>query len=144
MSLLLSSFPFAFPCLICKADVDASQVKQDLYTLQSLPPSDPKFSPLLEQLMHDLHTHIEHERDEDMPRLEAKLPKEESEKIAKSFARTKMIVPTKSHPDAPTSSPLTEGLAGLMAASIDKLKAMMESFPEEETGGTEVDWAGML
>ena len=70
-----------------------------------------------------------------MPRLEAKLPREESEKIAKSFMRTKQFVPTKSHPGAPTSSPLAEGLAGLLAAPIDKLKTLMESFPEEETKG---------
>lgn len=130
--------------LIWKINADSSQVKQDLHTLQSLPPSDPKFSPLLEQLMHDLHTHIEHERDEDMPRLEAKLPKEESEKIAKSFARTNMFVPTKSHPGAPTSSVLSEGFAGLLAAPIDRLRDLMESFPEEETAGTEVDWLGAL
>lgn len=53
-----------------------------------------------------------------------------------------MFVPTKSHPEAPTSSPLAEGLAGLLAAPIDRLKTMMEEFPDEETGGTEVDWWG--
>jgi hypothetical protein len=76
--------------------------------------------------MHDLHTHIEHERDEDIPRLEAKLPREESEKIAKSFARTKQFVPTKSHPGAPTANPLAEGLAGLLAAPI--VSNFFESF----------------
>lgn len=75
--------------------------------------------------MHDLHTHIEHEKNEDMPLLEAKLDRAESEKIAKSFMRTKQFVPTKSHPGAPTSSPLAEGLAGLLAAPVDKLRYVM-------------------
>lgn len=120
-------------------------MKKDLYVLQSLSPSDPKFSPLLEQLMHDLHTHIEHEKNEDMPRLESVLSTSESEDIAKQFMRTKQFVPTKSHPDAPTSSPVIEGLAGLLAAPVDKLRTMTDSFPEGEvTGSAEVDWRGML
>lgn len=43
--------------------------------------------------MHDLHTHIEHESQEDMPRVESALSQSESEAIAKSFIRTKQIVP---------------------------------------------------
>jgi hypothetical protein len=74
-----------------------------------------------------------------MPRLENAISQEESEKIAKSFARTKMFVPTKSHPDAPTDSVWTEGFAGLLAAPIDKLRTLYESFPQEETKNTEVD-----
>ncbi|TVY25447.1 putative hemerythrin-like protein [Lachnellula hyalina] len=61
------------------------QVKEDLYTLQSLSPSDQNFAPLLEHLMHDLHTHIEHEKTEGMPHLEAKLFREESETMMESF-----------------------------------------------------------
>ena len=94
--------------------------------------------------MQDLHTHIEHESQEDMPRLEKAISQEESEKIAKSFARTKQFVPTKSHPDAPTSSVLSEGLAGLLAAPIDKLRTIYDSFPDEETKGTEVEWNNMF
>lgn len=94
--------------------------------------------------MHDLHIHIEHEKNEDMPRLESALPAGESEKIANAFGRTKQIVPTKSHPGAPTSNSIIESFAGLLAAPIDKLRTMMDSFPEEETKSTEVDWKGML
>lgn len=116
------------------------KVKEDLNILQDLSPSDPKFSPLLEQLMKDLHFHIEHESQEDMPRLEKVLPKEESEKIAASFARTKNFVPTRSHPSAPTFSPLAEGLVGLLAAPIDKLRDLMNDYPDEPTKSTEFDW----
>lgn len=55
----------------------------------------------------------------------------------------KQIVPTKSHPDAPTSHWAIEGLAGLLVAPIDKLKTMMESFPDEKTESSEVDWRNL-
>ena len=94
--------------------------------------------------MHDLHFHIDHEKNEDMPRLEKVLSKEESESIAKQFMRTKQIVPTKSHPEAPTNHWAIEGLAGLLVAPIDRLKTLMESFPDEETGGAEVNWRNLV
>ncbi|CZS88539.1 hypothetical protein WAI453_010724 [Rhynchosporium graminicola] len=118
-------------------------VKEDLFKLQSLSPACSEFPPLLEQLMTDLHHHIEHEKDVDMPLLEKVISQAESEKIALSFMRTKKLVPTKSHPGAPTSNPWTEGLAGLLAAPVDKLRTLMESFPDEETGSAEVDWSQM-
>jgi hypothetical protein len=41
--------------------------------------------------MASLHHHIEHEKDEDMPRLEKLLEWEESEALAGAFQRIKMI-----------------------------------------------------
>lgn len=57
--------------------------------------------------------------------------------------RTKKLVPTKSHPDAPTNSPLTEALVALLAAPVDKLKTLVQSFPEE-TGSADVDWSNLV
>lgn len=94
-------------------------------------PNDPKFSLLLDRLMKDLHTHIGHEKNEDMPRLEKVLAKEESQALARSFERTKMITPTRSHPSAP-NRPYFENVVGLMLAPIDKIRDLMRSFPEEE------------
>lgn len=119
-------------------------MKEDLYKLQSMSPESPEFSPLLETLMQDLHTHIEHEKEVDMPTLEKAISEEESKKIALSFMRTKQIVPTKSHPGAPTSPTALEGFAGLLAMPLDKLRTMVDSFPDEPTGGAEVDWKSML
>jgi len=106
------------------------QVKDYLYQIQDMTPTDPKFWPLLDTLMDVLHHHIEHEKNEDMPRLEGLLPREESEAIARSFQRTKHIVPTRSHPAAPTEYYL-ENLAGLLAAPIDKLRDWVRDFPSE-------------
>lgn len=67
-------------------DAQLLQVKNDLHTLISLSPMDLKFSALLDHFMLDLQTYIEHKSLENMPRLEAVIAKEESERIAKSFA----------------------------------------------------------
>lgn len=77
------------------------------------------------------HHHIDHEKHEDMPRLEKLLPREESEAIARSFQRTKNIVPSRSHPAAPTEY-YAENLAALIATPIDRLQDWLREFPTEE------------
>lgn len=81
--------------------------------------------------MYDLHEHIKHESEEDMPRLEGKLSKEESQDLARSFERTKMITPTRSHPSAP-NRPYFENLAAMLAAPIDRFKDLVSAFPDKE------------
>ncbi|KAK0119852.1 hypothetical protein ONS95_011282 [Cadophora gregata] len=119
-------------------------VKNDLAKLQSLSPTETQFPSLLEQLMDNLHRHIEHDKETDMPLLESSISKAESERLALSFLRTKKLIPTKAHPESPRSSPLTEGLAALLAASIDELRTLVESFPEDETESAEVDWSELV
>ncbi|KAH6723289.1 hypothetical protein BKA61DRAFT_421924, partial [Leptodontidium sp. MPI-SDFR-AT-0119] len=82
-------------------------IKDGLSQLHFLSPSDPQFPSLLEQLMDNLHRHIEHEKETDMPLLESAISKVESERIALGFMRTKKLVPTKSQPGAPSRSSLT-------------------------------------
>ncbi|KAL9002098.1 MAG: hypothetical protein Q9188_004953 [Gyalolechia gomerana] len=106
-------------------------VKKDLYKLQSLSPSSSDFAPLLDRLMTDLHEHIEHESQEDMPRLENKLSREDSQALAKSFERTKMITPTRSHPSAP-NRPYLENFAAMLAAPIDRFRDLLSSYPGNE------------
>jgi hypothetical protein len=43
--------------------------------------TDPKFGPLLDTLIDNLHHHIRHEKGEDMPCLEKLLLREESEAL---------------------------------------------------------------
>ncbi|KAF2088221.1 HHE domain protein [Saccharata proteae CBS 121410] len=120
------------------ADEDREQhqaVKNDLSKIQDMSPDDPAFDAAFELLMTDLHTHIEHEKKYDMPKTEALLSRDESKQLAAEFQRTKMIVPTRSHPEAPNAPPL-ETLAGLMYAPMDKLKDLMRTFPSPQEGGT--------
>ena len=101
-----------------------------MYRLQSMSPDVPEFDPLLEKLITDLHEHIEHEKSEDMPKTEEVLSREESQALARSFERTKMLTPTRSHPSAP-NKPYLENIAALLAAPIDKLADFLRAFPEE-------------
>ncbi len=109
-------------------------MKKDLYKLQDLSPDDKDFFPLLETLMTDLHEHIEHESKQDMPKLEDILTREESKSLANYFEKTKLIVPTRSHPSAP-NKPYFENFAGMLAAPIDKFMDLMRAFPQEGTLG---------
>ncbi|KAL8977120.1 MAG: hypothetical protein Q9205_007012 [Flavoplaca limonia] len=118
--------------LLTNTDREQHQaVKEDLYKLQSLSPSSSEFLPLLDRLMTDLHEHIKHESEEDMPRLEGKLSREESQGLARSFERTKMITPTRSHPSAP-NRPYFENFAAMLAAPIDRFKDLVSAFPDKE------------
>jgi hypothetical protein len=81
--------------------------------------------------MDNLHHHIEHEKNEDMPRLEGLISRQESEAIAKSFQRTKGIVPTRSHPAAPTEF-YAESIVGLLTMPIDRMRDWLRDFPNEK------------
>jgi hypothetical protein len=84
----------------------------------------------LKSLWSHLSQHIEEEEKDDLPLLEKSLPSGEGDSMAKSFARTKMFVPTGSHPQAPDKPPF-ETVVGLMTAPIDKLGDMFRKFPQE-------------
>ncbi|KAF1343628.1 HHE domain-containing protein [Delphinella strobiligena] len=117
---------------LSKTDKEQHQgVKNQLAEIQDMSPLDSGFNEKLDNLMDLLHHHIEHEKEEDMPRLEKLLSREESEAIARSFERTKGIVPTRSHPAAPTEYYL-ETLAGLLAAPIDRFQDWFRDFPTEK------------
>ena len=88
------------------------------------------FFSLLGTLLTDLHEHIEHESKEDMPKLENILTKEESRSLANYFEKTKLIIPTRSHPSAP-NKPYFENFAAMLAAPIDKFIDLLRAFPEE-------------
>lgn len=93
-------------------------------------PDSKEFFPLLDTLLTDLHEHIEHEVNEDMPRLEEILTREESKSLANYFEKTKLIIPTRSHPSAP-NKPYFENFAAMLAAPIDKFMDLLRAFPEE-------------
>jgi hypothetical protein len=95
-----------------------------------LDPKDPDFEPTLKGLWKDLSEHIQEEERDDLPAIEKELAKDESEGLVASFKRTKMFIPTRSHPSAPDKPPF-ETVAGLLAAPIDHLRDIFRKFPEE-------------
>jgi hypothetical protein len=72
-----------------------------LHEFQNLHPVDPKFESTIKTLMDSLSEHIKEEENDDLPWLEKSISKDESASKAKEFERTKMFVPTRSHPSAP-------------------------------------------
>jgi len=103
-------------------------VKEALKKFQNLSPSDSEFEPTIKGLMAELSKHIEEEERDDLPALEKYLDADETQTLAEKFGRTKMFVPTRSHPSAPDKPPF-ETVLGLMAAPLDKLGDMLRKFP---------------
>lgn len=91
--------------------------------------SDPEFIPTIKSLMDDLSKHIKDEEEDDLPKLEQHLSETDSEKMSKSFGRTKMFVPSRSHPSAPDKPPF-ETVVGLLAAPIDHLADLFRKWPD--------------
>lgn len=98
--------------------------------MQSMSPDSEEFMPLFDTLLKDLHDHIAHESQEDMPRFEKVLSREESKQLANQFERTKLITPTRSHPSAP-NMPYFENFAAMLAAPIDKFSDLLRAYPAQ-------------
>lgn len=83
--------------------------------------------------MADLADHIKDEERDDLPALEKAIASSDTstdtESLATSFNRTKMFVPTRSHPSAPDKPPF-ETVVSLMAAPIDHLTDLFRKFPQ--------------
>ncbi|KAL2001404.1 hypothetical protein VTN02DRAFT_1810 [Thermoascus thermophilus] len=105
-------------------------VKEKLAAFQDMKSTDPKFLPTIRGLMDDLAQHIKEEETHDLLRLEDALSEKESEGLSRSFGRTKMFVPSRSHPHAPNKPPF-ETAVGLMTAPIDHLADTFRKWPEK-------------
>ena len=121
------------------ADRDRAQhheVKELLAEFQALTAESSTYVPKLKQLWSLLERHIEEEEQDHLPQLETALAESDrrgaqSEKLAKSFERTKMFVPTRSHPAA-GEKPLFEGPMGLLTAPIDRIADVFRKFPDDD------------
>jgi len=113
-----------------KDRTEHNKVKELLYKFQKLTPESSEFQPTIEKIWSELSKHMEEEETHDLPALEKALPGNDSQDMSKSFKRTKMFVPTRSHPAAPDKPPF-ETVAGLMAAPLDRLSDMFRRFPKE-------------
>lgn len=119
------------------ADKDRAEhlrVKELLYKFQSMKPKQPDFLPTLQELWAVLSEHIKEEEEYDLVKLEQNLTAEQSASLTTSFERTKLFVPTRSHPSAPDKPPF-ETVAGLLSAPLDHLIDLFSKFPKEKLGG---------
>jgi len=118
------------------AELDRQQhheVKILLKEFQNMDPASSSYIPKLKQIWSLLEKHIAEEEGSDLPALEAALSSAEnrgsSESLAKNFGRTKMFVPSRSHPSA-GENPYFEGPMGMLAAPIDHIADIFRKFPE--------------
>ncbi|KAJ5103540.1 hypothetical protein N7532_004069 [Penicillium argentinense] len=110
-----------------KNRAEHQDLKEQLKMFQGLRSTDPRFVPTLQALMGDLENHIRTE-EADFARLEAVLSQEDSEALTHAFDRTKMFVPSRSHPLAPNKPPF-ETAVGLLTAPVDMVADMFRKWP---------------
>ncbi|KAH8703065.1 hypothetical protein BGW36DRAFT_393518 [Talaromyces proteolyticus] len=84
---------------------DRGEHQTKLKKFQDTRSSNPSFIPAIHDLMKVLGPHIEEENFA-LPALEQMLSPQESDSMSHSFARTKILVPSRSHPSAPNNLPL--------------------------------------
>ncbi|KAI1213305.1 uncharacterized protein F4807DRAFT_410507 [Annulohypoxylon truncatum] len=106
-------------------------IKEQLYRFQGLEANDPEFGPTFRSLLASLQQHVKDEEEHDLPQLESKLDEDSLLKLSRSFERTKLFVPTRSHPMAPNVPPFETAVA-LLSAPIDKVADIFRKFPKED------------
>ncbi|EON66105.1 hypothetical protein W97_05348 [Coniosporium apollinis CBS 100218] len=109
---------------------DAQHLKESLYGFDHMSLTNPHREVLVDILWGDFAHHARQEEEIQLPKLESVLGGE-SERLARSFERTKRFTATRSHPLAPNMVPLATA-AAFMAAPIDKLRDIFRSWPEED------------
>ncbi|KAJ5795924.1 uncharacterized protein N7518_004464 [Penicillium psychrosexuale] len=107
-------------------------LKEMLNVFQDLNSSDPRFFPTITLLMEGLAQHMKDEEANELAILEESLTSDESEKLAESLSRTKIFVPSRSHPHD-LDNPRYETAVDLLTAPLDHLQDLFRRWPEEES-----------
>lgn len=81
--------------------------------------------------MDDLAVHIHTEETLDLVKLESAITAEESDRLARSFCRTKWFAPTRAHPSMPDRPPYATA-AALITAPLDRLKDLFCWWPDPD------------
>ncbi|OJJ36571.1 hypothetical protein ASPWEDRAFT_38176 [Aspergillus wentii DTO 134E9] len=110
------------------------EIKEQLKIFQDQSPTDVHFLHTIEGLMENFKHHVNDEETDDIVRLDDVLTQEQSISLTRSLERTKIFVPTRSHPIA-SSKPPFETVVGLLAAPLDHLADLFRKWPD--TGGTQ-------
>lgn len=117
------------------ADKDRAEhavLKKELYKFQNLASTSDEWEPTIKRLYEDLKQHIAEEEKDDLPKLERAIgggAGGESEALAASFARTKLFVPTRSHPSAPDKPVSLSSLLPCFPRSLFPVHASFPLFP---------------
>ena len=107
--------------LVSKDRAAHGRIAELLYKLQGKWASDADFPQVFAEVMAELRSHVRDEEQTDIPQLEEKLSRSESESLARQFSKTKLFSPTRSHPFATSFKPPFETAIALITAPIDKV-----------------------
>lgn len=81
--------------------------------------------------MEVLSPQMREEENSDLVDLEQVLSDHDSISLSKSFNRTKIFMPSRAHPSAPSKPPF-ETVVGLLTAPIDQLGDLFRKWPHEK------------
>jgi len=107
------------------------QIKEQLSKFQDMSSSDSEFLPTAQTLMSRVLENHMGETTNDLVKLEGAITRDESNRLSRSFNRTKMFVPTRAHPSIPDRPPFETAL-GLMTAPVDQLVDVFRTWPEDD------------
>ncbi|KAI9027836.1 hypothetical protein DFJ74DRAFT_505029 [Hyaloraphidium curvatum] len=103
-------------------------VKDKLYEVDQIGyVTDPKIAPLIKDVVDHLKTHIKHEEEQEIPRLESLLSASEMQTLVNTWHTMRPTIPTRPHPSAPASAP-GNIMASAVATPLDKMKDLVRSY----------------
>jgi hemerythrin superfamily protein len=115
-------------------------MKDILYELDGMTPSDPGFDSKLELCMSDVTHHVQEEETQFLPKLQQLLMTDESEKLTRDFISAQSLAPTRPHPAAPNEGAMASA-ANMTAKGLDAMRDTARSFsgrPDVTTGRTDL------
>lgn len=97
------------------------EAKQVLNEIDSMTAHDDGFHERMTQLMADIRHHVEEEETEMLPAIRRQLSAEELADLGEKMESARSMVPTRPHPNAPTS-PGAKAAAGPPMALVDRVR----------------------
>jgi hypothetical protein len=99
-----------------------TELKNDLYKLDKLKPSDRDFVPTFQKVMTDVKTHVKEEETDFLVQFGQHTTQEERISLGKDFERIKSIAPSRPHPSVPTAAPPFSTMLAFATKPVDMIK----------------------
>lgn len=96
-------------------------VKETLNAIDWATADEAGFDDRMRELMRDVRHHVEEEEREIFPRLREAMSNEDLQELGERMERARRMVPTRPHPNAPTS-PAAKAATGPPMALIDRIR----------------------
>lgn len=97
------------------------EMKETLNALDSMTAGDEGFDERMGELVSEVRHHVQEEENEIFPKIRAAVSEEDLREMGERMQRAKGMVPTRPHPQAPTS-PGAKMAAGAPVALVDRIR----------------------